>query len=616
MAGPSASSSAALRLISRRARTPRRSATASASLLPPRRHATSSSSSSPLADDDATTSKRTNPAPGAPKPGSPFTIFDRNAKLLQKSRAALRESFEVGGGQASASAEDRGQRGSASRTVDYVRMAAAESLAERILDIRRQFDTIVELGSGPGYLRHFLDKEGTGCKKIVMCDTSRELLYRDEHLDGHFPFEIERHVIDEEELPFEPDSVDCLVGNTTLHWTNDLPGSLIQIQRSLRPDGVFVGSLLGGDTLFELRTSLQLAEQEREGGISPRVSPMTDSRDCASLLSRAGFSIPTVDVDEVAVSYPSIFELIHDLRDMGESNAVINRRPILSRDTLLAADAIYRALHGNVDGDGTVPATFGIIYLIGWKPDPSQPKPLKRGSAEQNLKDVLGGDADNPAPPMGGSGAPPLPPGGGKTRSFSTSARQASDKKTIPRGPTGEPDYFALLDIGDVASTPDGGWSVDLAALKASWRKQQALFHPDRLHSRPESEQAAAAAQSSLINKAYETLRDPLLRAHYLLEHAGEAVPDEAESLEDPSLLMQVMEMREQLEEAEAEDEVEPVRVANQELYDEACEGLKSAFAQGDTKGARVLATQLRYWANIAKVCREWAPGKRVELEH
>lgn len=430
--------------------------------------------------------------------------------------------------------------------------------------------------------------------------------------------EIERHVIDEESLPFDPNSIDCIVANTTLHWTNDLPGSLIQIQRSLRPDGVFVGSLLGGDTLFELRTSLQLAEQEREGGISPRVSPMTDSRDCASLLSRAGFSIPTVDVDEVAVSYPSIYELLHDLRDMGESNAVINRRPVLQRDTLLAADAIYRSLHGNIDGDGTVPATFSIIYLIGWKPDPSQPKPLKRGSAEQNLKDVLGGDADNPAPPMGG--VPPVG-GGGKTRSFSTSARSraAADGGGggIPRGANGEPDYFALLKLEqDASSTPDGGWSVDLTALKASWRRQQALFHPDRMHSRPENEQAAAAAQSSLINKAYETLRDPLLRAHYLLETKGHTVPDEAESLEDPQLLMQVMEMREQLEEAESEAEVEAVRVANEELYDEACEGLRRAFEAGDLEGARKLATQLRYWANIQKVCREWAPGKRVELEH
>lgn len=166
------------------------------------------------------------------------------------------------------------------------------------------------------------------------------------------------------------------------------------IRRALKPDGVFIAGLCGGDTLFELRTSLQLAEQEREGGISPRISPMADTRDMASLLSRAGFTIPTVDVDEVAVGYPSMYELMHDLRDMGESNAVINRRGQLRRDTLLSAGAIYQAMHGNEEGpEGPegVPATFQLIFLIGWSPSPTQPKALKRGSAKSSLKDALAG---------------------------------------------------------------------------------------------------------------------------------------------------------------------------------------------------------------------------------
>lgn len=149
------------------------------------RHASTSSPSSILdADDpDGVGSKRTNPAPGPPKPNSPFTIFDRNAKTLQKSRAAVRRSHDP-------TAQNPGEVGSASRTTDYVRMAAAQSLAERLLDIKREFHTIVELGSGPGYLRHHLDPQGTGVKKIIMCDTSRELLYRDEHLDKDFPCEL------------------------------------------------------------------------------------------------------------------------------------------------------------------------------------------------------------------------------------------------------------------------------------------------------------------------------------------------------------------------------------------------------------------------------------------
>lgn len=151
----------------------------------PSRCASTSSASSPLDTDDADgmRSKRMNPAPGPPKPNSPFTIFDRHAKVLQKSRAALQRSHEP-------TAHGRGQPGSASRTTDYVRTAVAQSLAERILDIKREFGTIVELGSGPGYLRHHLQKEETGIKKIVMCDSSREILHRDQHLDPDFPCEL------------------------------------------------------------------------------------------------------------------------------------------------------------------------------------------------------------------------------------------------------------------------------------------------------------------------------------------------------------------------------------------------------------------------------------------
>lgn len=208
--------------------------------------------------------------------------------------------------------------------------------------------------------------------------------------------EIERRVVDEEALPFEENSLDCVVCCGSLHWTNDLPGALIQIQRALKPDGLFIGAVCGGDTLFELRTALQLAEQEREGGISPRVSPMADSRDMVSLLSRAGFNIPTVDTDDVQVNYPSIFELMSDLQDMGESNAVIHRRAILKRDTLLAASAIYPSLHSEEGSGNTIPATYHIIYMVGWKPDPSQRKPLKRGQATSSMKDVLGNNPDDP----------------------------------------------------------------------------------------------------------------------------------------------------------------------------------------------------------------------------
>lgn len=229
---------------------------------------------------------------------------------------------------------------------------------------------IVELGAGAGHLRHHLDANSSGVEKLIMCDMSEAMLHRDAHLDAQFPYKIERQVIDEEWLPFEENSLDCVIAPGSLHWTNDLPGALIQIQRVLKPDGVFLGYMLGGETLFELRyvtlthssTSMMLAEQEREGGLSVHVSPMTDTKDVSSLLTRAGFTLQTVDIDELTVNYPSMFELVQDLRDMGESNAVINRRPFLHRDTLIAAAATYQALHGSEEGH--VPATYAQIYMV------------------------------------------------------------------------------------------------------------------------------------------------------------------------------------------------------------------------------------------------------------
>ncbi|KAI9313277.1 S-adenosyl-L-methionine-dependent methyltransferase [Dichotomocladium elegans] len=297
-----------------------------------------------------------------------FQVFNREAKRMQKDRAA--KDVE------------------SSRTVDYLKDEVAARVADRLQDIKRDFDTVVDLGSGCGHIVKHVNKDML--KKLVMCDTSAYALLRDK--DIAYPVEVERRVVDEEHLPFAEDSIDAVVSSMSMHWINDLPGALIQVRKALKPDGVFVGAILGGDTLFELRTALQLAESERESGVSPHVSPMTgkknlDSSDIARLLSRAGLVLTTVDVDEIQVNYPSMFELMEDLKAMGENNAVLTRRHMLSRDTLLAAAAIYKELHGNPDG--SVPATFQIIYMIGWKPSPSTPLPKKRGSATASLKDVL-----------------------------------------------------------------------------------------------------------------------------------------------------------------------------------------------------------------------------------
>ena len=202
-----------------------------------------------------------------------------------------------------------------------------------------------------------------------------------------------RQVVDDiEYLPYEADSFDAVLSSMSLHWVNDLPSLLAQVNRMLKPDSPLLAAMLGGDTLFELRTSLQLAELERRGGLSPRVSPLADVRDVGGLLQRAGYNLITVDVDDIVVDYPSSYALMQDLQAMGESNAVLGREPgPIPRDVLLAVDPIYRELHGNEDG--SIPATFRVIYLIGWKKGPDQPRPLQRGTGEVNLKKILeGGD--------------------------------------------------------------------------------------------------------------------------------------------------------------------------------------------------------------------------------
>ncbi|KAH9939255.1 S-adenosyl-L-methionine-dependent methyltransferase [Epithele typhae] len=300
---------------------------------------------------------------------SPFQVFDRNAKQMQRDRAASRK------------------EGERSRVVDYVRDEVAEMLFERMQDIKRRFNTVLDLGSGPGHFSKLLGPENT--RRVVMIDSSAKTLHRDDSTEFDPEVEVQRMQADEESLlhVVPRDSQEAIVSCLSLHWVNDLPGILVQVKEALQPDGVFLGALFGGDTLFELRTSLQLAEVEREGGISPHVSPMTDTRDMSNLMGRAGFTLLTVDVDEIKVNYPSMWELLEDLQDMGESNAVIGRRQVIHRDTLAAASAIYREVHANEDG--TIPATFQVIFVIGWKPSPNQPQPLERGSGQTNLKDVL-----------------------------------------------------------------------------------------------------------------------------------------------------------------------------------------------------------------------------------
>lgn len=181
---------------------------------------------------------------------------------------------------------------------------------------------------------------------------------------------------------------DLAISLLSMHWFNDLPGVLAQIKRLLKPDGLLLAAMIGGDTLTELRDALASAESEIEGGISPRVSPFVEVRTLGGLLQRAGFALPVTDVDRMTARYANALELMRDLRRMGATNALIerNRKP-LRRATLFRAADIYRERHA--DADGRIRATFEILWLSGWAPHESQQQPLKPGSAKARLADAL-----------------------------------------------------------------------------------------------------------------------------------------------------------------------------------------------------------------------------------
>ncbi|MDA0705012.1 MAG: methyltransferase domain-containing protein, partial [Proteobacteria bacterium] len=195
---------------------------------------------------------------------------------------------------------------------------------------------------------------------------------------------------EEEAIPFAEGVFDLVISSFALHWVNDLPGTLLQARRCLKPDGLFLAALPGGDSLIELRAALLEAEAMISGGASPRVSPFVDLRDAAALLQRAGFALPVGDVDTITVSYSDPLALMRDLRGMGETNAMATRpRGFLRRDLLLEAARIYQTRHGGPDG--RVPATFQIVFLTGWAPDASQPRALRPGSAQARLAEALDG---------------------------------------------------------------------------------------------------------------------------------------------------------------------------------------------------------------------------------
>ncbi|KAA5607167.1 methyltransferase domain-containing protein [Roseospira marina] len=265
---------------------------------------------------------------------------------------------------------------------DFLMRETADRLVDRLDDITRAFPLALDLGCHGGEIAEALNGRG-GIQTLIQADLSPAMV-RSAAARKTGPV----LACDEELLPFAPASLDAILSNLSLHWVNDLPGALIQARRALRPDGLFLGCLLGGDTLSELRTCLADAEMELAGGLSPRTSPLADVRDVGNLLARAGFALPTVDADIITVRYESPLKLMADLRGMGESNAVLARhRGLGRRDVMMRAAQLYLERHQGPDG--RVPATFEVITLTAWAPDPSQPKPLPPGSGQTSLTDVL-----------------------------------------------------------------------------------------------------------------------------------------------------------------------------------------------------------------------------------
>jgi SAM-dependent methyltransferase len=243
----------------------------------------------------------------------------------------------------------------------------AADLADRLSTVLRQFPLALDLGGPAGALRHALAPHAAVGRLIDAGDVA----------------------IDEEALPFRDQSLDLVVSALALQFVNDLPGTLVQVRRVLRPDGLLLAALAGGETLTELRQAFAAAEAEIEGGVSPRVAPFADVRDMGALLQRAGFALPVTDVDRITVRYATPLALMRDLRRMGATNALNERRrKPLRRATLLRMLEIYAERFA--DADGRVRASFDIVWLSGWAPHESQQKPLKPGSARTRLADALG----------------------------------------------------------------------------------------------------------------------------------------------------------------------------------------------------------------------------------
>ncbi|MEZ5930602.1 MAG: methyltransferase domain-containing protein [Alphaproteobacteria bacterium] len=261
---------------------------------------------------------------------------------------------------------------------DFLVNEMTERVVERLSDVRRSFERTLVLGCHTGQVKARLPQAQVG--EVMQADLSPAMVGQ---VDGP------RVVLDEEKLPFGFDCFDLVIAIGNLHWVNDLPGTLIQIRYALKPDGLLLAAMPGGRTLHELRACLAAAEHPRGAALTPRVSPLIDVPDAGDLLRRTGYALPVADIDTLTVTYAHPLKLLADLRGMAESNMLIeSARTPLTRSTLMRACELYQERHA--DAQGRIPATFQLLMLAAWSPGPGQPKPLRRGSGQASLADVLG----------------------------------------------------------------------------------------------------------------------------------------------------------------------------------------------------------------------------------
>jgi len=273
----------------------------------------------------------------------------------------------------------RRRRACALGPVTFLIDRVAQDMTERLSAVRRTFDVVLDFGTPADAVRRAILAAGAVDRVIAAVPTVATRAGERASIV----------VADEERLPFRDATLDLVVSGLALQFINDLPGALVQIRRALKPDGLFLAALIGGDTLTELRQAFAAAEAEVEGGVSPRVAPLADVRTMGALLQRAGFALPVTDVDRVVVRYDSPLRLMHDLRRMGATNVLIERRRGgLRRQTLKRLVEVYAERFA--DPGGRLRASFDIIWVSGWAPHESQQQPLRPGSAKARLADALG----------------------------------------------------------------------------------------------------------------------------------------------------------------------------------------------------------------------------------